>query len=341
MNRTDFLKLIEDNAPVDKQAISEVYSIIDIFPYFQTAHLILLKGLNSIADVKFESQLRNSAIHVADREVLYYLLKEKQQPSATKTTLSIESPVVESPVIEPSVIDPPVIDPPVVEQVSAPEEFSQNDGSEKEGVEKEQTVIETAMNSNSLINDIEEGDDSSGSDKSDNNPRPATVIQYYYSQNRITNLARGMIQVIDEDQSIDDDKIFFMDPGIAVPEEDDLLELESEESSNIQQEEEIVFEIEKSDDSISKKQIQLELIDKFIIANPRIEPNRDKSAVPNTDLSDPYTEEHGGFVTETLAKIYIGQGYYSKAIDIYEKLSLKFPEKAVTLQLKLKKLRSI
>ena len=35
----------------------------------------LLKGLQNNADVKFENQLRNSAIHIADREVLYYLLK--------------------------------------------------------------------------------------------------------------------------------------------------------------------------------------------------------------------------------------------------------------------------
>ena len=46
------------------------------------------------------------------------------------------------------------------------------------------------------------------------------------------------------------------------------------------------------------------------------------------DISKPFVEKEGGFVTETLARIYINQGYYSKAIDIYEQLSLKFPEKS-------------
>ena len=55
---------------------------------------------------------------------------------------------------------------------------------------------------------------------------------------------------------------------------------------------------------------------------------RDKSIPPVEDISKPFVEEEGGFVTETLAKIYVNQGYYSKAIDIYEKLSLKFPEKS-------------
>ena len=78
----------------------------------------------------------------------------------------------------------------------------------------------------------------------------------------------------------------------------------------------------------SRKQLQSELIDKFIIANPRIEPVKDKSAQPQVDLSKPHSGEKGSFVTETLARIYINQGYYSKAIEIYEKLSLKFPEKS-------------
>jgi hypothetical protein len=53
-----------------------------------------------------------------------------------------------------------------------------------------------------------------------------------------------------------------------------------------------------------------------------------KAYVPSEDISKPFVEEAGGLVTETLAKIYVNQGYYSKAMDIYEKLSLKFPEKS-------------
>jgi len=68
--------------------------------------------------------------------------------------------------------------------------------------------------------------------------------------------------------------------------------------------------------------------DKFIIANPRIETPKEKSNVPVDDISKPFVEESDGLVTETLARIYVNQGYYSRAIDIYEKLSLKFPEKS-------------
>ena len=45
MNRNDFLNMIEDTVPVNRQMIGEVYELIDIFPYFQSAHLLSAKRL--------------------------------------------------------------------------------------------------------------------------------------------------------------------------------------------------------------------------------------------------------------------------------------------------------
>ena len=79
MNRNDFLRIINNPSPFNRLMIGEIGELIEIFPYFQSAHMLLLKGLHDIADVKFEKQLRKSAIHIANREVLYYLLKTQPE----------------------------------------------------------------------------------------------------------------------------------------------------------------------------------------------------------------------------------------------------------------------
>jgi len=61
MNRTDFLKLIEGQGPGNHTELGELSSLITVFPYFQSAYMLLLKGMKNTGDVKFENQLRNSA----------------------------------------------------------------------------------------------------------------------------------------------------------------------------------------------------------------------------------------------------------------------------------------
>jgi hypothetical protein len=294
MNRNDFLNMIEDTVPVSRQMIGEVYELIDIFPYFQSAHLLLLKGLYSNADVKFENQLRNSAIHVGDREVLYWLLKTKNTSDTDKTDIRQDSDLKK-------------------EIVS----------------DTHQTVIESAKNSEYLIDEIEKDfDETKFIEKQDTHGQnPDHSIMIATEPDDIES--EGVIFLPDEDISPSDDKVFFMDPGFASPERSDLLELDlDEDNTSLLAEEEISLEDQDQLEKNSKKLFESELIDKFIIANPRIEPQKDKSYVPDDDISKPYVEEAGGLVTETLAKIYINQGYYSRAMDIYEKLSLKFPEKS-------------
>ena len=79
---------------------------------------------------------------------------------------------------------------------------------------------------------------------------------------------------------------------------------------------------ELSEDQMKKNQ----LIDSFIASNPKIEPN--KELLTEDDISANSIQENDHYLTDTLAKIYIQQGNYAKAIFAYEKLSLKFPEKS-------------
>lgn len=71
---------------------------------------------------------------------------------------------------------------------------------------------------------------------------------------------------------------------------------------------------------------KLEIIDKFIEANPKIIPSKEVSASPVLDIKPP---DSTTLMTETLAKVYLEQKKYQKAIEAYEILILKYPEKSV------------
>ncbi len=71
---------------------------------------------------------------------------------------------------------------------------------------------------------------------------------------------------------------------------------------------------------------KLELIDKFIQTNPKINPDKN---VSTHSLIEPKSQDSSTLMTETLAKVYLEQKKYQKAIDAYEILILKYPEKSV------------
>jgi tetratricopeptide (TPR) repeat protein len=77
--------------------------------------------------------------------------------------------------------------------------------------------------------------------------------------------------------------------------------------------------------SSEDKKRKLDLIDKFIENNPKITPIAKDAPISVVDV---ITEDSSHLMTETLARVYLEQKKYSKAIQAYEILILKYPEKS-------------
>ena len=80
-------------------------------------------------------------------------------------------------------------------------------------------------------------------------------------------------------------------------------------------------------DTHRKKEEQLRIIENFVKESPKIKPV-DKDAVLEVVITDDKQTDHDDIVSETLARIYEEQGFFSRAREVYRKLSLIYPEKS-------------
>ena len=230
----DIIELIHHPEHLDRDTLYELCSQLALYPYWQTARLLLLQNLYLLHDPTFDEELRRAAIYITDRRVLFQMIEAAHYKLRKTEDRSQES-----------------------------EDRSQ------EGGNRTLTLIDNFLES------IPKEEESSESKKEKRKPTPADAAVDYVAY---------------------------------------LLETEGDNR-------------EESDIPEMKGQ---NLIDSFINTDKgRIilseEPLLTPPVVETVENSENVTDE--GYVTETLARIYIKQGRYSKALEIIRRLSLQYPKK--------------
>ena len=379
MNRNDFTGFINGSIRAGEADIPGIRELINLYPWFHSAHLVLLKALKESSDVRFDSQLHESAIYVADRSMLYsylYVAEPKvQKPEPAVPSESVTEP--ENITVPPdaenlsSATESAPLDEAQLKTTESqaekdipgePETMAKNEITEPvPGNENDHVISETDFSTRTredLISEIEARlrELAGVVVQTDTDQRPAEPIAENKSGDagqllkspapediaalQEANILTEQPQVLEivPETVLEEESHIEMEEPVKVA-DDDLLELAGDDFSEA--DEEYVIDVNALKSSEQEGLTQSDLIDRFIETSPRIqrmEPSKDENVV---DLSVDSVETKNTFITETLARIYISQGYYSKAINIYEKLALQYPEKSAYFASRIEKIKDL
>ena len=71
----DVIELIKHPEQLDRDTLYELRSLVALYPYYQTARLLMLRNLYLLHDPTFDEELRRAAIYITDRRVLFDMIE--------------------------------------------------------------------------------------------------------------------------------------------------------------------------------------------------------------------------------------------------------------------------
>ncbi|WP_339628265.1 hypothetical protein [uncultured Maribacter sp.] len=296
MNVKEFTYFIEHPTKVVEPIHTKhLEDIIAEYPYFQAARALHLKGLKNLNSYKYNKALKTTAAFTTDRDVLFDFITSKdflQYNSSNETT----DPQI---LVEGNILE--------IESVSVIEEL-ENETLPKNKKEEPALLI-IASEDKPLPQDENDAEhildpelfqskkpEISKEEETLDIGKPLTFdAKEKYSFSEWLNLAssKPIIKIIEK----------------------------TEEKKVV---EKIKRTISPKDEAIKKK--KFDRIDRFIANNPKIVPIEEKSKT--IDISSSSKIDKNELMTETLARVYLEQKQYKKAIQAFKILSLKYPEKS-------------
>lgn len=313
MNKQQITATLGKPQQLNEQTLDQMKEILDEYPFFQAGRMLWVKNLHLLGHIRYNNELKLAAAHIADRARLYDLLHVPErvvvsevpelvevEAVAIKTYTGLKLPDVADEAVSPAASD---------DYFGADEEFETESGDPlsfsrtfEEEQEDEQEEIRYAFPS-----------------EAENIVLPsADLLGFEMSGSDAYSLSDSETADWDEARSFSGWlSVLKNQPVSAVPPE---VSVEGEEPSD-------------------KK---MSLIDSFLesgMKKRRMAPLKPQERADEiVDISAKSLQENEDLMTETLANIYIKQQHFFKAIDIFDRLRLKYPEKNLYFARRIKEL---
>ena len=340
MNISDFTYILQNPVHINAAQTEAIAAIAKQFPYFQAARVVHLKGLKNQDSFQYNQHLKTTAAYTTDRSILFDFITSKtfdqhEISSTIKEThnnvndidVTAEEVVVNEHLLmeeaiktkiqeADAILDPDLFQP---KKIEVEPELETEAEPEIEPVTATET--ETPVETETKKSKKKRKKDKKKKKKDKNKKATKEATTTAESPEETLQLGKPLSFKKSEKHSFAE----WLQLTNFQP-----IDRSDESPKTIANEEKTTSEdIEKPQKTVpseAEKQKRFALIDRFIDKNPKITP---KPTLEKTiNLASESSVDQSVLMTETLAKVYLEQKKYKKAIKAYDILILKYPEKS-------------
>ena len=314
MQAKEFINYIKNPNSLEKNSVKELQKLVNDFPYFQSAHLLLSLASKKWDASVYQKSLKKTAIVVTNRSHLFNLIQK----------IDISNIVIED-------SDHQKL---VVEEVLEP-----TDSTKELNILKATELLIENSDSEILETGIQQKTKPNAEDVLENEIAKQVVGAIVEKQ--MFNLSdTQLVFKQNKEPETFTDWLRLIQKSNKQLSAENILEVNTENNTDIKTRLE-KGKIITQESALNKKLKNLALIDKIIENSPgQIKIKDDQKFYSPEHNAKESLLENEHLVSETLAKIYALQGSVNKAVRAYEILSLKFPQKSAYFASLIQKLKN-